>query len=214
MEFRKGLNVVIGANNSGKTGLLYAIRILSDGALLCADDFNKNNLLKYAELYLEDAPSVEMEYVVRHLISESDAEDESIIRLLPFLGMEKLNETKIEDSGDYQYDITAVINAVWSLDSKAVGEYRSEVEKAINFSEYMTVLKSFVPRYSWTYRKGASNTEADKKDAIGIFGIRFIGAERTSDAVSKETRREIDVFAKDQSNAIAIAKLRDEYRLK
>lgn len=48
MEFQKGLNVVIGANNSGKTGLLYAIRLLKDPSI-SVDDFNKNDLLKYAE---------------------------------------------------------------------------------------------------------------------------------------------------------------------
>ena len=29
MEFHKGLNVIIGANNSGKTGLLHAINLLN-----------------------------------------------------------------------------------------------------------------------------------------------------------------------------------------
>ena len=68
MEFQKGLNVIIGSNNSGKTGLLYAIRLLNE-PVLSVDDFNKNNLLKYAEQYLNDAPRIEIEYVVRHLIS-------------------------------------------------------------------------------------------------------------------------------------------------
>lgn len=41
-----------------------------------------------------------------------------------------------------------------------------------------------------------------------IFDIRFIGAERTSEAVSKETRHEIDIFAKDQNNITALEQLR------
>lgn len=208
MEFQKGLNVIIGANNSGKTGLLYAIRLLNEPTL-SVDDFNKNNLLKYTEQYLDDAPSIEIEYVVRHLISESDTEDESIIRLLPFLGMDKLNETMSEAGEDYQYDITAGIKAVCVLDSKVLSEYRDAVANVADFNGYMTVLKSFIPRYSWTYYNSASDTVADKKDATDIFDIRFIGAERSSDAVSKETRREIDSFAKDQSNALPLAKLRD-----
>jgi len=208
MDFQKGLNVIIGANNSGKTGLLYAIRLLNEPTL-SVDDFNKNNLLNYTEQYLDDAPSIEIEYVVRHLISESDTEDESIIRLLPFLGMDKLNET-ISEKGDYfQYDITAVIKAVCTLDSKVLGEYRNAVVNVADFNGYMTLLKSLIPRYSWAYYNGASDTAANKKDATEIFDIRFIGAERTSDAVNKETRREIDSFAKDQSNALSLAKLRD-----
>ncbi|MEA5018692.1 MAG: AAA family ATPase [Erysipelotrichaceae bacterium] len=210
MEFQKGLNVIIGANNSGKTGLLYAIRLLNE-PVLSVDDFNKNNLSKYTEKYLNDAPRIEIEYVVRHLISESDTEDESIIRLLPFLGMDKLSETASKDDDEnFQYDITAAIKAVCTLDSKVLGEYKNAVASVSDFNGYMTVLKSFIPKYSWTYYNGASNTEATKKEATEIFDIRFIGAERTSDAVSKETRREIDSFAKDQSNSLSIEKLRDD----
>lgn len=40
MEFQKGLNVIIGANNSGKTGLLYAIRLLNE-PVLSVDDLKK-----------------------------------------------------------------------------------------------------------------------------------------------------------------------------
>lgn len=210
MEFQKGLNVIIGTNNSGKTGLLYAIRLLHE-PVLSVDDFNKNNLLKYTEQYLNDAPRIEIEYVVRHLISESDTEDESIIRLLPFLGMDKLSEVASKDDDEiFLYDITAVIKAVCTLDSKVLGEYKNAVASVSDFNGYMTVLKSFISKYSWTYYNGASNTEATKKEATEIFDIRFIGAERTSDAVSKETRREIDSFAKDQSNSLAIEKLRDD----
>lgn len=207
MEFQKGLNVVIGANNSGKTGLLYAIRLLKDTSI-SVDDFNKNDLLEFAEKYRDEAPRIEITYTICHLILESDTEDESIIRLLPFLGMDKLNETLSEENGAYQYDVTAVIKAVCSLDVKALGDYKSAVANITDFNGFMTVLKSFISRYSWSYYNGANDTVADKKDALGIFDIRFIGAERTSEAVSKETRREIDTFAKDQSNITALEQLK------
>lgn len=208
MEFQKGLNVIIGANNSGKTGLLHAIHLLNESAI-SIDDFNKNNLLKYAEQYLEDAPRIEIDYVVRHLISESDTEDESIIRLLPFLGMDKMNETMSEEGDHYQYDVTAVIKTVCALDPRILGDYKSAVANVSDFNGYMTVLKSFVSKYSWGYYNGADDTVANKKEATEIFDIRFIGAERTNDTVSKETRREIDLFAKDQSNALSLENLRN-----
>lgn len=47
--------------------------------------------------------------------------------------------------------------------------------------------ESLIPKYSWSYYYGANNTEATKKEATEIFDIRYIGAERTRDAVSKET---------------------------
>lgn len=86
-----------------------------------------------------------------------------------------------------------------------------EVSKITNsdFVKYMIILKSFENRYSWSYYNATSNTVSDKKAATEIFDIQFIGAERTSDDVHKETKREIDAFAKDQGNATAIAALRD-----
>ena len=111
-------------------------------------------------------------------------------------------------------NITAVIKTVCTLDSKALGEYKNAVASVSDFNGYMTVLKSFIPKYSWTYYNGASSTEATKKEATEIFDIRFIGAERTSDAVSMETRREIDSFAKDQSNSLLIENLRNDISAK
>lgn len=89
MNFHKGFNVIIGANNSGKTGLLTAIRMLREPSI-CADDFNKNELLGFGTKYREDAPQISIEYTICHTISEEDTEDESIIRLLPFLGMNEI----------------------------------------------------------------------------------------------------------------------------
>ena len=210
MKFHKGLNVIIGANNSGKTGLLTAVRLLREPSI-CADDFNKNELLEFGKKYREDAPQITIEYTICHTISEEDTEDESIIRLLPFLGMNELTEFQQEDNGATNYNITATIKAVCTLDEKALSDYKGEVAKIADdeFGKYMTILKSFEHRYSWSYYNAASNTTADKKDATEIFDIRFIGAERTSDDVHKETKREIDAFAKDQGNATAIAQLRD-----
>ena len=152
-----------------------------------------------------------MEYTICHTISEDDTEDENIIRLLPFLGMNELTEFQQEAKGATNYNIIAIIKAVYTLNEKALNDYKGEVAKIADkeFGKYMTILKSFKDYYSWSYYNAASNTTADKKDATEIFDIRFIGAERTSDDVHKETKREIDVFAKDQGNATAIAQLRD-----
>ena len=208
MSFRKGLNVIIGANNSGKTGLLYAVRLLNEPSL-SFDDFNKNNMLNYSDLYLNEAPMIEVEYVIRHLIVESNTEDESIIKLLPFLGMDKLTETLSNDNGEYEYDVTATIRVVCALDVKALSEYTYAVASVNDLSGFVRVLKSFIPRYKWAYYNGGSGTEAKKKEATGIFDIRYIGAERTSESVSREARREIDAFTKDTENALAIEELRD-----
>ena len=210
MKYHKGLNVIIGSNNSGKTGLLTAIRLLREPSI-CADDFNKNELLSFGTIYREEAPQITIEYTICHTISEDDTEDESIIRLLPFLGMNEFSEYQQETDGATNYNITATIKAVCKLDEKVLNDYKREVDKIVDgdYEKYMTVLKSFENRYTWSYYNSSSNTATEKKSATEIFDIRFIGAERTSDDVHRETKREIDAFAKDQGNATAIEELRN-----
>lgn len=203
MEFHKGLNVIIGANNSGKTGLLYAINLLNSPSDISVDDFNKNNLLKYSKLYLETAPSITIEYSICHRIREDDTDDESIIKLLPFLGIKEFAENRQEHDGVVEYNIAARIRAVYSLDTKFLEEYKKAVANEVNnFEDYLLVLKRFVEKhYSWNYTNGISDTKAEQKAVTDIFDIRFIGAERTSEEVRKETKREIISFTKDADNA-------------
>ena len=106
--------------------------------------------------------------------------------------MDKLNDTMSEEDTGRQYDITAVIKATCSLDPMMNGEYRTAVTYVRDFREYLTVLKSFIHRYPWTYYNRASDTEATKKDAV-----------------NKETRREIDLFSKEQSTVLVLEQLRD-----
>ena len=96
-----------------------------------------------------------------------------------------------EDTGR-QYDITAVIKETGSLDPMMIGRYRTAVTYVRDFREYLTVLKSFINRYSWTYYNGASYTEATKKDAV-----------------NKDTRREMDLFSKEQSTVLTLEQLRN-----
>lgn len=67
MKFHKGLNVIIGANNAGKTGLLTAVRLLREPSI-CADDFNKNDLLEFGSKYRQDAPQISIDYTICHTI--------------------------------------------------------------------------------------------------------------------------------------------------
>ncbi len=212
MEFRKGLNVIIGANNSGKTGLLYAIKLLKTPSDISVDDFNKNNLMHYSELYLDSAPSIVIEYNISHRISEDDTNDESIIRLLPFLGFKEISENRHEYDEVVEYNIVAQIKAVYSLDPKFSDEYKKAVAKEVmDFNSYLVVLKRFVEsRYAWNYTNGVSDTKAEQKVATEVFDIRFIGAERTSEEVRKETKKEISLFTKDSENAADFDKFKHD----
>ena len=212
MEFHKGLNVIIGANNSGKTGLLCAIKLLNSPSDISVDDFNKNNLMQYSKLYLEAAPSITIEYSISHKICEDNTDDESIIRLLPFLGIKEFAENRQVHNGVVEYNIAAQIKAVYSLDAKLLEEYKKAVLKEVkDFETYLLVLKRFVANYySWNYTNGISDTKSDQKAVTDIFDIRFIGAERTSEEVSKETKREIIAFTKSSDNAAVFDKFQHD----
>lgn len=209
MDFHKGLNVIIGSNNSGKTGLLYAINLLNSPSSISIDDFNKNNLLKYGELYAENAPEIVIEYYISHRIAEDDTSDESIIRLLPFLGIKEFEENRTEKDGKVEYNISAKIKAVFSLDVKYLDDYKKEFKSVNNFDEFFMILNRFVEKhYSWNYTNGITETKADQKAATSVFDIRLIEAERTSEEVRKETKREIDTVTKDSEHAAELDALK------
>ncbi len=209
MEFHKGLNVIIGANNSGKTGLLYAINLLNSPTNISVDDFNKNNLLHFSKLYVNDAPKIVIEYYISHIISEDNTSDESIVRLLPFLGIRGFSQKRMTVNEKNEYNISATIKAVYSLDAKYLEEYKKEIKSINDSNDYIIALSRFVNKhYSWCYTNGISDTRSDQKAATSVFDIRFIEAERTSEEVRKETRREIDAFTKDSSHASEIDNLK------
>lgn len=211
MDFRKGLNVIIGSNNSGKTGLLYAINLLNAPSSISIDDFNKNNLQKYSELYAENPPEIVIEYYISHRIVEDDTNDESIIRLIPFLGIKEFEENRTEKDGKVEYNIAAKIKSVFSLDVKYLDDYKREYESIKDYKGYFMMLNRFVERYySWSYTNGITDTKAEQKMATSVFDIRFIEAERTSEEVRKETKREINAFIKYVEHAAQLDGLKEQ----
>lgn len=211
MEFHEGLNVIVGANNSGKTGLLSAIYLLNVPSNISIDDFNKNNLVQFKTLYNEDAPKIEITYFINHFINEDDEEDESIIKLIPFLGFKEVDVMRLASEDKKKYFIKAIVKAVYELDEKYIGEYRKAVSEIDTFDDFMLRLKRFVSEhYKWHYTNDVSDLQAESKAATSIFDIRFIEAERTAAEVEKETRKEIDSFSKDNSNAIAVDKFKSK----
>ena len=209
MNFHKGLNVIIGSYNFGNRGLVYAIYLLKYPCTVSVDDFNKNNLLKYTELYADNPPEIVIEYYISHRIAEDDTNDESIIRLLPFLGIKEFEENRTEKDGKVEYNIAAKIKAVFSLDVKYLDDYKKEFKLTNNFDEYFMMLNRFVEKhYSWSYTNGITDTKAEQKMATSVFDIRLIEAERTNEEVRKETKREIDAFARDSEHAAELDALK------
>lgn len=210
MNFQKGLNVIIGANNAGKTGLLKAINILNFPEF-SIEDLNKNDLQEFGSKYREDAPQITIEYTIRHTISEDNTDDESILRLLSFVSMEELGELRNEDEDTAIYDITAKVRAICSLDVKALSNYKSEIASVDDrdFDLYLSKLKMFERKYEWTFTNMDSDNKGDKQEATNIFDIRYIGAERTSDEVRQEAKKEIKAFAEDENVNFQVLDLRN-----
>lgn len=211
IHFNEGLNVIIGSNNSGKTGLLHAINLLTSPSDISIDDFNKNNLLKYADLYVETPPEIFIKYYINHKIIEDDTSDESIIKLLPFIGIKDDENNIIKNNGNVEYNINAQINALFSLDVKYINDYKEEFKNIKCFDEYVIMLNRFVKEYyAWSYTNGISEKTIEQKNATNIFDIRLIEAERTNEEVKKETKREIENHIKDFQNTREI----DEFTAK
>jgi predicted ATP-dependent endonuclease of OLD family len=186
--------------------------MISSPEIKSAHSFNKNVISKFKQEFCEDAPEIIFEFEIRHSISEEDTEDESIIKLVSFLGMNKLEELRNENETDSIgfYDITANVKMIFQLDSKSLGDYKRDVIKCNTPEEYVALLDTYLPFYKWKYTNGTSETEADKKDVTDIFDIRFIGAERASTDVAKETKQEIEHFSKEQNNAVEIQNLKQK----
>jgi len=211
MDFNEGLNVIVGANNSGKTGLLKAIHLISCPELICTDDFNKNNIQQnYSSKYKEAPPEITIKYLIEHDISEDNTEDESIIKLLSFIGMDKISESKATSMESLQYTITACVKMKYSLSTKEIGRYIEEVKKINTFDEYCDMLKLFEKYYSWHYTNGVTEFDIDKKEATNIFKVDFIEAERNSGSVYKETKGEIDKFLKADENMVTMQKFQQD----
>lgn len=209
MTFKDGLNVIIGSNNSGKTNLLKAIELITDPDAITIHDFNKNNILNnYQKLYKKEAPEIEIEYQIYHEISEEDTDDESIIKLLSFLGMDKIEEQKGNQEYPTKYNIIANINMKYAINPKKLDSYVERVSKADTFPKYFDALKLSLRYFAWEFTNGTSKLSAEKKEVRDIFKIDFIEAERNTNAVYRETRKAINDFIKDEQNALLLQKMK------
>ena len=212
MSFHDGLNVIVGANNAGKTGLLKAIYLLSEPGQISSEDFNKNDLqFNYDSKYKDSSPEIVIEYHIRHDISEDDTADESIIKLLSFIGMDEIVSSKNAGDDPTKYTLSACVKAKYALDPKHLTDYLQSVSETTTFEEFFSALEICQKYYSWTYTNGVSETLVEAKEATKIFRVDFIEAERNSEAVYSETKREIERFLKsDPEGALKLRTIQQE----
>ena len=200
MKFKEGLNVIIGANNAGKTNLLHSINLLKD-LNIDIDDFNKSNLLKkYNNDYRKESPTIEIEYEILHEISEDDENDESIIKLLPFLGLDKINDIRNSQGDTSKYLVVANIKLKYELNKKYLKDYCELVKNVRDLNEYLNCLELMQRHYEWNICNGMDDSIIDKKSISNIFKIDYIEAERNTNDVYYETKNEINKYIKEEEN--------------
>lgn len=212
MNFHDGLNVIVGANNAGKTGLLKAINLLSEPGQISVEDFNKNDLqINYNSKYQKYSPEIIIEYHIKHDISEDDTTDESIIKLLSFISMDEIVSSKNNGDDPTKYTLSACVKAKYSLDPKHFSEYLQAISTSTTFEEFYVTFTICQKYYTWTYTNGISEMPVEAKEATKIFQVDYIEAERNSDAVYSETKREIERFLKsDPEGAIKLQTIQQE----
>lgn len=212
MEFKDGLNVIIGSNNSGKTNLLKAIYLLNNPDNISVHDFNKNALKKlYTDgIFAKHPPEIDIKYTIIHAISENNPDDESIIKLLSFLGLDEVQEQKNSGLNASEYDLVAKIHMNFALDSKSTQKFSDTMQSVSSFEEYIESLEVMFKDFKWTFTNGSTLTLADKSDVTGIFKIDYIEAERNADAVYIETRRAINEFLKNERNTSSLHEMKQK----
>lgn len=205
INFKKGLNVIVGPNNSGKSGLLKAIGILSSLNNLVFDDFNKNDLkINWNNKYKNDAPIITMEFNLFHDVYLNNFEDETLNDLIPFLNTQQIQE-KINSQRKKYYEINVSIKLEYILDSKKKEEYIDEICKIKSFEEYLNVFKKYSNYYQWIITNGINENIIEKKKLNNIVSIDFIDAERNSEAIYKKIDAEFkNFFSKDENKDIQL----------
>lgn len=212
MDFHDGLNVIVGANNAGKTGLLKAINLLSEPTQISLEDFNKSDLRSnFDSVYKNTSPEIVIEYHIKHDISEDDTTDESIIKLLSFIGMDEVVSSKNAGDDPTKYTLSACVKARYALDPKHLTEYLQAISETTTFEDFFSAFTICQKYYGWTYTNGVSETFVEAKEATNIFRVDFIGAERNSEAIYGETKREIERFLKnDPTGALKLQEIQQE----
>lgn len=212
MSFHKGLNVIVGANNSGKTGLLKAINLLSGQESISVHDFNKNNLKKhYQKKYLEEAPFIEIIYHIMHEAPIDDTNDESSLKLQ---GLLNFNTAEKDSKNPAKfYHLRARLRARYNIKSEAIERYREAVKGVVDLESYIRILDSFVSdgKYAWNYSAADTGTKISNSVVKDIFEICFIGADRTHKEIDEATKKEIGKLEKDDETiSMEIIKLKEQ----
>jgi len=167
IEFNEGVNVLIGANNCGKSNLIKTLSLIfgAKDKKLTTDDFNKNTTIQKLK---ESPPKVQISVFIKESDNEDLYSDDLVIVSTCLTKLEKPYEARLT------YECY--------LPEKEMKDYKDEMDSvsSTNIEDYWKIIRNnFIRKY--TYKIYAGNPEhktvADF-DALNKFDFQFLDAIR------------------------------------
>lgn len=167
IEFNEGVNVLIGANNSGKSNLIKALSLIfgAKDKKLTTDDFNKNTTIQKLK---ESPPKVQISIFIKESDNEGLYSDDLVIVSTCLTKLEKPYEARLT----YEF----------YLPEKELNDYKDEMDSVSSdkIDDYWKVIRNYFIR-KYTYKIYAGDPEykivADF-DALNKFDFQFLDAIR------------------------------------
>ena len=166
IEFREGINVIIGHNNAGKSSLLKAMGLLLNGDVsrrLDIDDFSKKTTLEELQ---ENPPQVTISLKIVQSKDE-DLNSDDLVTVANWL-------TKIDEPYE------AMLTYTFFLPADKQGEYKMELTTCTSKDQaWLTIKHQFLRFYSYKIFGGnpALQTTADS-ESLQKFDFQFLNAIR------------------------------------
>ena len=167
IEFNEGVNVLIGANNCGKSNLIKALSLIfgAKDKKLATDDFNKNTTIQKLK---ESPPKVQISVFIKESDNEGLYSDDLVIVSTCLTKLEKPYEARLT----YEF----------YLPEKELKDYKDEIDSVSsdNIDDYWKVIRNYFIR-KYTYKIYAGDPEHKTvvdSDALNKFDFQFLDAIR------------------------------------
>lgn len=204
INFNEGINIIVGANNSGKTNILHIISLLSTEYKLNTDDFNKNILFKEFNSYKDIPPVIQIEFFIKHTMCY-DKMDSGFTRLEKFIIYNA--EGNIANDETNRFDINAKVVLKFELDPKHEYDYKKNMSNVTSYEEFIRVLKKFNQHYKVNFYNAISNELIEKEIVKNLFNIESINANRNVEDIIVNTKKY--VRSKIHENKLELDELND-----
>lgn len=186
INFNDEINIIVGANNSGKTNILHIISLLSTEIKLTVEDFNKNLLYKDFKTYKEISPVIQIEYFVKHSMSYETL-NSGFSRLEKFIIYDENGDISSSDK-DF-FDVNAIIIIKYELDPKYENEYKKSMNNVNSYEEFTHILAKYEQYYQINYYNSVSNEKIEMRNDKNLFNIEVINANRNIDEITSNTKK-------------------------